>query len=88
MNQLRMAALFAALITLCACTDNTRARHFGGTMTVMLPPGQSLTFATWKEASLWYATQPRKAGVAPVETVLHENTYSGLMQGKVVFKEQ
>ena len=88
MNQLRMAALFAALITLSACTDNTRARYFGGTMTVTLPQGQSLAFVTWKETSLWYATQPRKIGDPPVVTVLQENSQMGIVQGKVIFKEQ
>jgi hypothetical protein len=79
--------LLAALLLTVGCTQNQRAKSFGGSMVVDLPPGQALKFATWKETSLWYATEPRKAGVAPVEVVMREDSDLGIVQGAVTFRE-
>lgn len=83
---MRLLPLAIAIIA-TGCTENQRAKSFGGSMVVDLPPGQTLKFATWKETSLWYATEPRKAGVAPVEVVMRENSDFGVAQGTVTFRE-
>lgn len=45
------------LLILTGCTDNTRARSFGGNTTIELPAGEKLFDVTWKEANLWYCTR-------------------------------
>lgn len=49
-KKLLIVALVAGLLpTLFSCTENQRARQFGGTITIELPPGEKLVMATWKE---------------------------------------
>lgn len=64
-----LAAIISALciITLIilgatSCTDNQRAKSFGGTSTINLPAGEKLVTVTWKgEADIWYLTRPMKS---------------------------
>jgi len=84
---MRSLLLLSTLLALSSCTDNEKAKSFGGKMYVDLPAGETLKFATWKEANLWYATEPRPAGVAAKQTTMRENSVYGLMQGVVVFRE-
>jgi len=45
-----------------SCTDNQRAKSFGGTSTINLPAGEKLVTVTWKgEADIWYLTRPMKS---------------------------
>lgn len=80
--------IIALLAGTAACTANQRAKHFGGTMTVNLPPGQKLVVATWKEASLWYLTRPIRSGETPETYTFQENSEFGVIEGTVVFNEQ
>lgn len=85
--------VLSALIALTAfvlpsCTDNVRAKSFGGTTTVDLPAGTSLVNVTWKEAELWYLTRPRTEGEKPISYTFQEKSGFGLVEGKVIFKEQ
>lgn len=58
-KKLLIVALVAGLLpTLFSCTENQRARQFGGTITIELPPGEKLVMATWKETDLFYLTEP------------------------------
>lgn len=70
-----------------SCTANQRAREFGGTVKIRLPCGQKLSFATWKDANLWYAVRPFRAGEIPEVTTMIEDSDYGVMKGKVVFEE-
>ena len=45
-------ALFG-IISLSSCTENQRARTFGGDLTVRLKPGEKLMMATWKGENLF-----------------------------------
>ena len=46
-------ALFG-IISLSSCTENQRARTFGGDLTVRLKPGEKLMMATWKGENLFF----------------------------------
>lgn len=76
-----------ALAALVGCTDNIRAKHFGGTANVELPKGQKLVTATWKDAQLWYLYQPMSATDQPKDSYLREQSNYGVVQGTVVFHE-
>lgn len=69
------------------CTSNQRAKNFGGTMTIDLPPGQKLVVATWKEDDLWYLYRPMRSGEAEETSILKEDSSFGMMKGTVIFKE-
>ena len=44
-----LLCLVVLIASLTSCTENQRARQFGGTITIELPPGEKLVMATWKE---------------------------------------
>ncbi len=75
-------------LTLSSCTENERAKSFGGTATVDLPPKTKFVGATWKESQLWYSYRPARPGEAPETTVLQEQSNYGIMEGRVEFNEQ
>lgn len=78
-----------SLFYLCSCTENTRSRVWGGTMTIELPKGQKLVEATWKGDgnSLWYLTEPMDADYTPKTKVFQEDSRFGVLEGSVVFVE-
>jgi hypothetical protein len=84
---MRALGLIAAF-TLLGCTENVRAKAYGGTVKVDLEPGTTLVTATWKEAGLWVLTRPRAAGESPTVYTFKEKAQYGLMEGTVIFREQ
>jgi hypothetical protein len=85
------AILTVGMITggawLSGCTANQRAKQFGGTVKIQLPCGQKLSFATWKDANLWYAIRAFRPGETPEVTTMIEDSDYGVMKGRVVFEE-
>lgn len=77
-----------AIAAFSSCTENLRTRKYGGTTTIDLDPGQKLIEATWKEASLWYLTEPMEPGYEPKTKVFQEDSRFGIMEGKVIFIER
>ena len=53
------------------CTENIRAKQFGGSQTINLPASQKLLNVTWKDGDLWVLFRPMKDGR------LLRNTFSG-----------
>lgn len=82
-----LAALIVAAACVIGCTENIRARNFGGTVNITLPPGQKLVVATWKEASLWYLTRPMRENEHAESYIFHEDSTYGVWQGAVNFRE-
>lgn len=82
-----IAIIIAIAILLTSCTDNQRARQFGGTETIELPKGQRLVNATWKEVDLWILTEPMPDGYVPQTKTFQEKSSMGLVEGTVIFKE-
>lgn len=77
-----------AVVAFSSCTENLRSRKYGGTSVVELEPGQKLIEVTWKEASIWYLTEPMEPGYEPKTKVFQEDSRFGVMEGKVIFHEQ
>jgi hypothetical protein len=83
----RILIILFVVFSLASCTENTRAKSFGGTMEVMLPQNTKLITVTWKENELWYLTRERNADESiDVYTFKEESTF-GMMEGTVVLKE-
>lgn len=86
---------FFSILMLClvillyttSCTENQRAKHFGGTMKIIVPQGQSVVMATFKESNLWYLTEPMDSTYQPKTKILQEHSPWGLVEGKVYFIE-
>jgi len=70
-----------------ACTENQRARKFGGTEKITLPKGERLVLATWKGDNLWYLTEPMPEGYNPQNRTFKEKSNLGAMEGAVIFYE-
>lgn len=83
-----LLAIVAGTLVLGSCTENSRARRYGGTMTVDLPAGTKFLGAQWKGDELWYTYTMRKPSEAPSESTMMEDTRFGLIVGKIIFKEK
>jgi hypothetical protein len=86
-----MKKLFIGLslaILFSACTQNQRAKSFGGTATLDLPVGKKLITATWKgDADLWYLTRDRLPSEAPQRYEFSEQSSLGVLSGTYVIIE-
>lgn len=82
MKKLLLGALL--LLSITACTDNQRARTFGGTETVELPENRILLNATWKESNLWVLTKDTVTG----QTFFNEKSSWGALEGTIEFKNK
>lgn len=88
---LLFGVVFGYLITgtsITGCTENSRAKKYGGTAFVDLPEKTKFVFATWKDDQLWYAYRPARQGELPETTTLQEQSKWGLVEGKVIFVEK
>lgn len=89
MKKILFAIAFGiVLLACCSCTENTRTRTWGGSSVIELDPGQKLINATWKEANVWYLTEPMEPGYEPKTKVFQEDSRFGVMEGKVIFHER
>jgi uncharacterized protein YcfL len=81
MKKLFMVAI--TLLALTSCTDNQRARKYGGTETVKLQPQEKFINITWKQDNLWIIVQDTVTGVY----YAREKSNFGLLEGKVVIQK-
>lgn len=87
-NYLIAFGLIVVLTILTSCTDNERAKNWGGKLEIVLPKNEKLVTATFKNSNLWYLTRAAKPGEQPEILVFREDSGFGILQGVVVFKEQ
>lgn len=79
--------LLAVLLSLGSCTENIRAKNFGGKVTVVIPDNQKLVNATWKDADLWYLTKPMTDADKAETYLFTEESSFGVFQGTITFIE-
>lgn len=77
-----------AFLFLVSCTENQRARKFGGTEKIELQKGERLVTATWKQDDLWYLTEVAPEGYKPQERIFKEKSSFGAWEGTVIFIEK
>jgi|NOAtaT_6_FD_contig_31_4684121_length_284_multi_2_in_0_out_0_1 hypothetical protein len=68
-------------IILVGCTDNQRARKFGGSEVVKLKPNEILVNVTWKESNLWLLTKDTITNTL----YFREKSNWGLFDGQIEF---
>lgn len=70
------------LLALASCTDNERARRFGGTEQVELKPNEVVLNVTWKENEMWICTKDTTTNTV----YFREKSSWGVMEGTVILK--
>jgi len=61
MRKIILFSLFVLIGSLWACTQNQRARIFGGTANINFPCNKKLVNITFKKDNLWMLTRPLNA---------------------------
>ena len=74
--------ILVAMVIMSSCTENARARHFGGTETLALKPNEVVLNVTWKESQMWICTQDTVTRVV----YFREKSSWGVMEGTVIIK--
>ena len=87
----KLIALLALVVTVTSCTENDKARMWGGTETITLEPGKRLVNITWKSvdkgsSSLWVLT--KMDTTKPSTYMFEEKSSWGIMEGKVIIIEK
>ena len=82
--------LFILLICICfvSCTEQERARAYGGTTKIELEAGEKLVECTWKDSHIWYLVEPMDSDYVPKTKIFKESDPWGLPEGKVIFIEK
>lgn len=83
---LLIVILFFVIINV-GCTDNMRAKNFGGSMKENLPVNMKLLNATWKQGDLWLLIKPMAPTDTPETYTFIESSAFGIMNGSVVIIE-
>lgn len=79
--------LMILIVSLSSCTENNRAKVWGGTANINLPKGKKLITITWKENQLWYLMRDMKADEQVENYSFHEESSWGLIEGTVIINE-
>lgn len=82
-----MVATLLGLVT-PGCTENVRAKKWGGTMAKTLLAGQKVVTVTWKDGNLWVLTRPMHTNEVPETFTFKEDATLGILNGTVIIKEQ
>lgn len=77
----------ALISTNISCTENVRARSWGGSQVIKIPCNQKIFDVTWKNTDLWYATRPMLENEEPVKVTFKEKSSFGLNEGTITFVE-
>ena len=85
--------LFALAITMVIAVssvsscENFATRSLSGSTTINLPAGERLLEVTWKNAHLWYLTEPMDSDYVPKTKTFREDSNLGVLEGTVTFVE-
>lgn len=82
MRKLLLGAIL--LFSIMSCTDNQRARNFGGTEIVTLPKNRIFLNATWKESNLWILSKDTLTN----QIFFNEKSSWGAIEGTIEFKNK
>lgn len=75
------------VLSLTSCTQNMRAKQWGGEASMELPANQKLVMVTWKDNDLWYLTKPMVASDSAETYTFQEESSWGLLEGTYTIKE-
>ncbi len=76
------------ILPFVSCTEQQRAKEYGGESIVNLPKGEKLMIVTWKGSDLWYLHRPMKEGDTAETYYFQESSTWGILEGKITINEQ
>lgn len=80
--------LATCMIAFTGCSENSRAKAFGGTMNFEVPSDQAFVNVTWKDESLWVLTKDRAVTDTDYSTYhFIEDSSGGWFEGDVIIKQ-
>lgn len=79
--------ILLSFVLLISCTQNQRAKQWGGTSRIELQKGQKLINITFKESNLWVLTKPMTEKDSAETYNFQENSSWGIMVGTVIIIE-
>jgi hypothetical protein len=65
-----------------SCTENQRAKNFGGTEEVRLKKNEIILNVTWKGDQMWICTKDTSTGTS----YFREKSNWGVMEGTIILK--
>lgn len=74
--------LIVLSLVLFSCTDNQKARTFGGTQIIKLQPNEEFINITWKENDIWVVVKDKNTG----KFYAREKSSFGVMEGKIIIE--
>ena len=75
------------LATSFSCTEQSRAKNWGGSYTIDLPEGRKWVEVTWKNDEMWVLTRDRREGETIEDYTFQEDSSWDIMEGVVTLKE-
>lgn len=87
MKKILLLLSAVCILVMSSCTDNARAKKWGGAMTINVPVGNKVTNITWKKGDLWYSYRPFQEGENATTQTFVEDSNWGVLEGKVTFIE-
>lgn len=78
----KLFVIAIATLALASCTDNSRAKNWGGTEEVSLNPNEVVLNVTWKESQMWICTRDTVNNVV----YFREKSSYGVLEGTVILK--
>lgn len=81
--------IFIAMLLLSGCTEQEKAKSFGGNVVIELEPGLKLEEITWKDDdSLWYLTRPMREDETAETHTFNESSSFHMFEGTVTIIEK
>ena len=71
--------IIAIAVGVSSCTENERAKSFGGKQDITLKPSEQFVNATWKDNDLWLITKDTLTN----EYVMREKSSYGIWEGEI-----
>ena len=85
---IKFLLIVIAVVSFTGCTEQIRARQFGGNIDIDVPAGYKVTSATWKECDLFYFIEPMEEDYEPKKKFFVESAAFGIMESQITFKEK
>lgn len=74
--------IIITLFVLSSCTDNQRARSFGGEEVIKLEPNEEFVNITWKQDDIWIIVKDKTNG----KFYAREKSSFGVMEGRIIIE--
>jgi hypothetical protein len=71
--------LIAIVVGVSSCTENERAKNYGGKEDITLKPSEQFVNATWKDNDLWLITKDTLTN----EYIMREKSSYGVWEGEI-----